>query len=233
LEVNGTIRSQNAYDVVVATEDWANEMPGGKAAVLKDASMLSGVSPGISLPTVASLSDATNAGVLVVDAKRSLSGPKDMQDLREYIKNGGKVLLLHPGPLLKEMFPEQVKGFTAKEGEIVMMHVPESPVFSGISPLDLAWFERGGRRVPIACTGVYQIAAAQNDIAALAWQCDIHGYLQSTADVTKISGSPLVDIHLGKGRVLASEMCFEAGRDDPIARRLFSNALAALDQDQH
>ena len=52
-----------------------------------------------------------------------------------------------------KIYPDEIKGFKAKEGEIVTMHVPESPVFAGIEPLDLAWFERGGRKLPIACTG--------------------------------------------------------------------------------
>jgi len=108
--------------------------------------------------------------------------------------------------------------------------LPESPVFSGIEPLDLAWFERGRRQLPIACTGVFQTTPARDDVTALAWQCDIHGYLKKTSEVTRISGAPLVEIRSGRGRLLASELYLEAGKDDPIARRLLMNAIHYLNQ---
>ena len=47
-------------------------------------------------------------------------------------------------------------------------------------------------------------------------------------DINKIGGSPLVEIQLGKGRLVASEMCVELGGDDPIARRLMMNVIEYL-----
>ena len=82
--------------------------------------------------------------------------------------------------------------------------------------------------MPIACTGVYQIKADQ-DTTALADQLDIHGYLQKTSDLSAIGGTPLVELRLGKGRVLASEMNLESGQDDPIARRLLVNIIGYLE----
>jgi hypothetical protein len=48
------------------------------------------------------------------------------------------------------------------------------------------------------------------------------------SDITKISGSPLVEIQSGKGRLLASELCFEAASEDPIARRILMNSIHHL-----
>jgi hypothetical protein len=42
-----------------------------------------------------------------------------------------------------EVFPELIEGYRPCPGEIVSMRVPESPVFDGLDPLDLAWFELG------------------------------------------------------------------------------------------
>jgi hypothetical protein len=140
------------------------------------------------------------------------------------------VLLLHPGAFLTTLYPGKVKAYVAKEGEIATMHVPESPVFSGIEPLDLAWFERGDRRLPTACIGVYKIAASRKDATALASQCDIHGYLQKPGDIEKYCGTPLVEIRVGKGLLLASEFCYESGQKDPIARRLLRNAINYLQE---
>ena len=106
------------------------------------------------------------------------------------------------------------------------------PAFSEIKPLDLAWFESGGRQIPVACTGVYRVPSARSDTTALAWQCDIHGYLNDKLDINTISGTPLLEIQSGSGRLVASEMAFESGNYDPIARRLFINTIHALQHDQ-
>ena len=151
-----------------------------------------------------------------------------MHQLHEFVSQGGRVLMLHPGTALVKLFPEQVSAFKAKEGEIVTMHVPESPVFSGVEPLDLAWFERSGRQLPIACTGVFQIPSNCPDTIALAWQCDIHGYLHNPAEIMQISGSPFLEITSGKGRLLASELCLETAQADPVACRLLMNSISYL-----
>jgi hypothetical protein len=90
----------------------------------------------------------------------------------------------------------------------------------------MAWFERGNQ-IPLACTGVYQLART-NNATSLAWQCDLHGYLQSTSDIKKYSGTPLLEIRVGKGLLLANELCYETGPADPIARRLLRNAVEYL-----
>jgi hypothetical protein len=108
------------------------------------------------------------------------------------------------------------------------MHVPESPVFTGIEPLDLSWFERGDGRLPIACTGVFRIATGRADTVGLAWQCDLHAYLKNASEINAVSGSPLVEIRAGKGILIASEMNYESARIDPIAERLLNNLIHYL-----
>lgn len=103
-----------------------------------------------------------------------------------------------------------------------------TPGRNDIAPLDLAWFETGGHQVPIACTGVYHFAP-DSDAVALASQLDIHGYLQRAASLSKFSGCPLVEIPMGKGRIVASEMCLESGETDPIAKQLLNNIVHYLE----
>jgi beta-galactosidase len=158
------------------------------------------------------------------------SRPAEIEKLRALVARGGCVLLLHPGSFLAKLYPKKIKSWVAREGEIVTMHVPESPVFAGVEPLDLAWFERGPRRTPVACSGVYHLAPGATDTTALAWHCDIHGYLQKPSDLEKYVGTPLVEIHDGKGLLLGSELCYETGAQDPIAMRLFHNAINYLEQ---
>ena len=232
-EIPGKVISENAYDVTLASADWANA---GKVA-------LKGISwwdPGhnreksaLDLPVsvVDSPAHANPSNILVVG---SLTGveltPPQIASLRDFVSEGGRVLMLHPGTGLQQLFPDQIKSFKAKAGEIVTLHMPESPVFSEIQPLDLAWFNRSTRDLPVACTGVYQTAANHPEVTALAWQCDIHGYLNNKLDIVQISGAPLLEIRQGKGRLLASEMSLETGADDPIARRLLMNALHFLQE---
>ena len=232
LEAGGEVLSTNGYDVVLTSPEWAETGldTNLNINVINPDEPTSRTLQGLPVTTVASLDSATNGNLLVIgNLKNLLSQPGAATKFKDLVSQGANVLLLHPGDSLSRLFPGQIKRFTAKEGEIVTMHVPESPVFSGILPLDLAWFERGDRRLPVACTGVYQLAADREDTTALACQLDLHGYLQKTSDLLKYGGAPLVEIRLGKGRVLASELYLEAGQDDPIARRLAMNLIGYLE----
>jgi hypothetical protein len=193
LESGASVISENSYEVLLATENWAKG------------------------------SNSCRSPVRVIYNVTA----RQIPELRTYIRNGGRAMLIHPGPLLTQLYPKKVKGYTAKEGEIVTMHIPESPIFDGIQPLDLAWFDRG-RKVPIACTGVYHVANGAGGIVPVAWHYDIHGYLQKPSDIEKIRSTPMVEIHDGKGLLLASEICYEAGTEDPVAMRLLNNAIQYL-----
>jgi len=233
LEVDGKILSENNYDVVLATPEWAQADSSRQKISLWNPGRHEITSlAGLSAVLVDSIQLADPKQLLVIgDMDGVTLALVEMEQLRKFVTQGGRVLMLHPGKSLASLFPEQVASFKAKEGEIVTLHIPESPVFSGISPLDLSWFNRGGRRLPVACTGVYHLASGRNDAMALAQQCDIHAYLKNTSEVTKFSGTPLVEIQAGKGRLIASEMNFESGQTDPVARRLLSNTVSYLAQD--
>ena len=231
LTANGTTISENIYDIVLATPAWANGAMRKRTAVFlvdphqRSAAILSGIKTKV----IRSVSAAHSGSLIIIgDPENFARRAADVEQLREFLRHGGNVLMLHPGHVLPRLFPEQVHGFQAKQGEIVTLRAWTSPVFSGIQPLDPAWFEVGGRHVPVACTGVHHVAEDRKEVTALAAQCDIHGYLKKPTDVIKVSGSPLVELRIGKGRLLASELYLEAGKVDPIARRLLTNILAYL-----
>jgi hypothetical protein len=52
------------------------------------------------------------------------------------------------------------------------------------------------------------------------------GYLKRPEQMTEFGGSPLLQIQLGQGTLIASEM--ELGGEDPIAKRLLGNLLRLL-----
>ena len=178
---------------------------------------------------ITSFADARPDEVVVVpNAEINLGNSKVDDELRRFVISGGRILLLHAGAKLPALFPDQVKAFRTCPGEIVSMHIPESPVFDGLHPLDLAWFELGGGRLPRACQGVYQIGPRRSDTNMLAEVVDIHGYLKTSADLAKYSGTPLVLLDVGKGRLIASEMMLFEAPQDPIAGRLLANLVKTL-----
>jgi hypothetical protein len=169
--------------------------------------------------------------VIVPNAEVRLGNSKVDDELRRFVSSGGRVLLLHAGAKLPSLFPDQVKAFRTCPGEIVSMHIPESPAFDGLEPLDLAWFELGAGRLPQACRGTYQIESQRADTSMLAEVVDIHGYLKTPADLAKYSGTPLVQLDSGKGRLIASEMMLLEAPQDPVAGRLLANLIKTLGSD--
>ncbi len=229
LEVNDKVESTNSYDITIATSSWANEGLQRPIAIFASKSNVQLTTPPIAGREITSFADARPDEVVVVpNAEIILGNSKVDDELRRFVISGGRVLLLHAGAKLPSLFPNQVTNFRTCPGEIVSMHIPESPVFDGLEPLDLAWFELGGGRLPRACQGVYQIESRRADTSMLAEVIDIHGYLRTSADLAKYSGTPLMQLDAGKGRLIASEMMLVEAPQDPIASRLLANLIKAL-----
>ena len=142
--------------------------------------------------------------------------------------------MLQPGAALCDFLPKYVKSHRATKGEIVTLVVPESPVFDGIEPLDLAWFELGSRTTPLACTGTWEVNRERPEVETLAHQKDFSGTTIFGPDTHtrffSLAGAPLVEIHLGQGTIIASEMVLSAADKDPIASRLLNNLLKTLNE---
>jgi hypothetical protein len=229
LEVNDKVESKNSYDITIATRSWASEGLNHPVATFVSKNNVSLKALPIAGREITSFADARrDEVVLVPNAEITLGNSKVDDELRGFVISGGRVLLLHAGAKLPSLFPDQVTNFRACPGEIVSMHIPESPVFDGLEPLDLSWFELGEGRIPRACQGVYQIVPRRADTCMLAEVVDIHGYLKTSADLAKYSGTPLVLLDAGKGRLIASEMMLAEAPQDPIAGRLLANLVRTL-----
>jgi hypothetical protein len=229
LEVNGIVQSKNSYDITIGMRSWANEGLKHPIAIFTSKNNVQLDTMPVSGREIASFQDAKPGEVVIVpNAETILSNTKVGSELWQFVISGGGVLLLTPGTKLPSLFPDQVKSFRTCLGEIVSMCIPESPVFDGLEPLDLAWFEMGEGRIPRACRGVYEVAPRRTDTSMLAEVVDIHGYLQAPADLAKYRGTPLVQLNDGKGRVIASEMMLFEAPLDLIAGRLLSNLINTL-----
>jgi beta-galactosidase len=234
LEVDGRVQSKNSYEITIGTRSWANEGLDHPVAIFASKGNVQLTTLPIAGREITSFADARpNEVVLVPNAEVMLGNSKVNDQLRSFVISGGRVLLLHAGTKLPSLFPDQVKAFRACTGEIVSMHIPESPAFDGLAPLDLAWFELGEGRAPRACQGVYQIESRRSDTSILAEVVDIHGYLKTPADLAKCSGTPLVQLDAGRGRLIASEMMLFEASQDPIAGRLLANLIKTLGSEAH
>jgi beta-galactosidase len=235
LQAGGKSISKNSYDITVTTEEWtAEDLPGqaGEISVFDPAHDSNRMWQGLPVSEITSL-DTLRSGsprvLIVFHASDVLGETQKAAELKQYVQDGGKVLLLGAGAQLPLLFPEQIAGYRpTNSGEVVTMHRAESPVFDGLEPLDMSWFELGASHLPMACHGIYRIERGREDVADLANHCDIHGYLKKPDDLDTLSGSPIVEINIGQGTVLASEMALEAGPEDPLARRLLCNMIGSL-----
>jgi hypothetical protein len=233
LKVNDTLYSENSYDIVLATSGWASGDAWSRAVLIdpknavarsmqKDHLRVSSSLRGLKLNDIAVLATADEI----------LRVPENVTLLKQFVNSGGRVLLLNTGERLVQLFPDQVTGFRSHAGEIAAMHIPESSAFDGLDPLDLAWWELGGGATPQVCRGSYQIDSGRQDVRVLADAIDLHGYLNAPGDFAGVYGSPLLEMRMGEGRIVASEMMvLEASPYDPIAGKLFSNLIRMLSTD--
>ncbi len=86
----------------------------------------------------------------------------------------------------------------------------------------------GGRKVPHACSGTFQVDRSKTGVVTLADQCSPH--VDMKKEFFTFAGSPMVEINIGKGKLIASEMMLSTRDKDPIAGRLLKNTLTYLAQ---
>ena len=232
LEGPGGVISENAYDVLVAGRDWAD---GAIAAGLAQAILFdpAGKCQDLKMARLAALTDLPGRPekLLIIATLDPVKTPEELAAIRRFAEAGGRILILQGGKTAASLLPEQIRGWQGRIGEIVTAHIPESPVFAGLEWRDLAWFELGPGNIPQACRGYYEVNRNRPEVTVLADHVGIHGYLQNPQDFSAIAGCPLLEVRLGKGRLILCEMCVDARTDDPVARRLLGNLVASLLED--
>ena len=229
LEADGRILSTNDYDIVLATKEWAAPQTSQAVPVFDPTGKAKATLAGIATKAVSLDKLAGEKSLVVGDLDAALKTPNGAEILQKFVVNGGKLLLLQPASELLKFLPGHIKSHRSTQGEIVNMVIPESPVFDGLEPLDLAWFEQGERKTPIACTGTWEVNRENSEATPIAHQCDFHTEILFGPEIQKpffkIAGAPIVEISMGKGKILASEMALSAKDKDPIAGRLMRNML--------
>ena len=232
LSMGDKIYSENVYDLTLATPAWTT-------GSVKPSTQLIGVYdpenkwvPLLKKSGYQTLSVRQLKGLNPDDFSTLLvtglgeTAPKNYQDLKTFAENGGRVLLQENGDLVKNLFPDVITKFMRVEREITTMCIPESPVFDGIEPGDMSWFEVPRPELPYSSTGYFQLNRNASNLDILAQTVRMHGYVKDKNDLFNFGGIPLFEVTQGKGKIIVSEMLLEAGELDPIAQRLMNNLLS-------
>ena len=238
LTEHGRLVSSNEYKVFLADRKWSRSAATDSMVVLVDFGQMKAAFDflGIRYRRAATVSEALQLRARCyvfagLDPGKNCSA-QELQQLRTLIAGGGKVLLLDGPAAAKALYPEYIRGWIVPtEGDIVNMEIPESPVFNGIGPLELRYFNNNQREVPTVCHAALQVNRSPN-LEALAMQMKIHGYVQGdmarrVAYMESIKGFPIVKIKDG-GTVTFSTMSLEKAVADPIAGKLLSNIIDDL-----
>ena len=230
------VLSENSYDLTLATKDWARADLAGKTVGLYAGDP--------SLGEVLKVMDVPCKAVQDVGAVRPdqvdllIAGPFDHQEsppagwpaVRRFAEAGGRVLVVHGGKHVQTLLPQCAEAVLEERGEIVNMRVPEAACFDAIEQPDLSWWNVDPGKTPYACRRCFRLKDRAN-VEALATYLRPHWYMGNPPEQLKgMSGSPLFEVALGKGRIVVCEMEVAAANRDPRAGRLLRNLITWLAQ---
>jgi hypothetical protein len=237
LVVEGVTVSENSYEIVVGSHSWAKKSGisparyGSTARIhLHDPhetyrSVFDGLSV-VPLNDFSELSHHNTPFTVIVGTGEKRRANLDC--LSAYVETGGNLLLLNTGDLLTKLLPDLVESWRTVDGQIVNLKLPESPIFEGVEPLDLAWLNCGPGMPPTTCNGVFQVDIRHPQVTVLAEFCDFHNYLNKPTDILQYSGTPLFECRIGDGKLIAWDVPVSALLHDPVANRVMFNLLRYL-----
>lgn len=235
---NGREISANEYNLTVADKSWNNGAAKTKITVLDNMDII----PMFDFLGVAStkVSDITGllkgakGGIAVIAGETTLTDAEAAR-LRKFQHEGGKLLVMNAPELSQRLYPEHITGTvdTWEMADIAFMERNDYPVFDGIDPLELRYFNNGKREIPVVCTEVFHVNRNDN-LTELAGHMRVHGYCdfktpeQHRERVSEFRGFPLLQIADGKGKAIVSGMALSKASTDPIAGHLLMNVINEL-----
>jgi hypothetical protein len=240
LKEKGKIISTNTYKIVLANKTWVQpKRPTPlKKIVLVDHNRIKEALDFITVPTqvVASVAEAVQQKADLYIFSGLQMGincqEKDALQIRQLMNSGARILLLSSETAARAVFPETITGWVNDdEGDIANADIPESPVFEGLAPLDLRYFNNNKREVPLVCSRSLQINRKPT-VSALASHIKIHGYLagdmkQHEQKMQTLKGFPVVTIN-EKGKAILCTLLLEKAITDPVAGKLLQNMINDL-----
>lgn len=239
LELSGgnQLITSNEYDLLLANLQWTR-LPAArqKKIVLADLNHSKAILDhlGVESQAFPTVRDAVAASADLyvfagLDTAQNCS-LQDVQAIRALMATGKKLLFLHSESAAKAAFPQYISGWlTDNEADIANIEIPESPLFNGIAPLELRYFNNEKSELPAVCDRYLTINRSEHT-EGLVSHIRIHGYIngdmsQRTKFMETIKGFPVVQIR-DKGEAIISTMLHEKALTDPVAGRLLANMIA-------
>lgn len=230
--------AKNEYDLTFASHFWTSKPSTGKKVVVLDFNNikmgLNALAVNYKIVTTVKELLKSKADIYVISGiDDNQFTPQEVETLKRMVYLGKKVLLLNAEELTKALYPNYINGWIkASDGDISNMEIPESPLFEGINPMELRYFNNNKREIPRVCETAFQINR-HSAVTPLISHIKIHAYVKGDMEarckyMDSISGFPVVKIDDGKGTLLTSTMLTEKAMTDPVAGKLLMNMLKTL-----
>ena len=240
LSEEGRVLSQNEYDLLLAERAWNRAaIPAGKRIVVLDSKGMQEAFDSLGIPVMR----VTTAGELLAEAPQAdlciVAGDAELSDgelvqLRAVQQRGGRLLLLNNPTTAQQLYPEYITGWLRPtEGDIVVMEREEHPLFDGLEPLELRYFNNGRLEFPAACDATVKTLRDER-LTEIAAQMKIHAYIDGgkaedrIARIESMRGLTLFEIADGAGTTLVSTLCTQLAPTDPVAGHLLLQMITRL-----
>jgi len=227
----------NEYELKIASKQWAGShcSKGSNVLILNATEptasyleALGGKNGGI---------DDINTAEVVIWANKSapVNTSEQGQKLLNYVKNGGKLVLMQTANV-HEFLPSEMSSifFSSRFGniwsldessvpasqnvEFANIEVPQHPLFEGFDSQDIRWWNGNGTSPKVA--ELSYILAPDSKCLKLCEHVPNHGYGWK-GPLTY----PLFLIDYGEGVILVSELCTSVCNTDPFAGRMLKNII--------
>lgn len=246
LKSGDKVIAKNDYDILLASKKWAfGDMSKlrSKILVYNPDNLYSEVLKNYDFKTTSTLNNMSNVKLLIVVGKSALSDASLNKEILKFVQKGGRLLALNCGESAMTLLPDTITKFRVKPEGGAGTNLPEimnfkdagHAVFRGLEPLDLRWFENpefdrnNVRVVPYVATGYYQFDRSK-PARTICEYMNIHVDLgkEGAAASLKFTGSTILEIKEGKGKIILSEVAINAANTDPVAAKLLSNMIQYL-----
>lgn len=226
--------SANEYEIFISNKSWPQTVKSDKKIVVVDngtsTTSFDFINVKYTKANNIQAALALNANLVILSSINKDVPQVDLNAIKTYISQGGKIIILNSEDVSKALFPAYISGWiTPTEGDIVNMEIPESDVFNNIDLLALRYFNNNKPGIPKVCYSAFKVNRNGN-VLELASSIQIHGYIKGetterTDYMKTIKGYPLLKITEGKGSALISGMAHDKTNTDPIAAKLLSNMI--------
>lgn len=214
--------SENEYDLLLATRHWAfpNAIAAGRVLMYGNQPVVLKAIIKAQIPLIDHLDDLQQGDVVVLTGEVPDKESDEGSKLLEYVRQGGKLLLLETGQAEKLLPVGMIQKTWNTMAEFANQDVPDHPIFAGLTSQDLRWWNGIGDLSPHVCANAYELDPSVS-VNKLARVINPVGYVYKHA-----WRYPAFILQEGKGAILVSELRTSACVEDPIAARVLHNILS-------